>query len=134
MTIVRQNRFLSSDLRKVDHANVGILRRQFFQVGIVGRIHRPLHIGLARADPDFAHKHVFKSDGFISLDCQVQWSAARHHFWQRHIETTFSIGLPGNRVSAELHRDILAWVGPSPDFYRCFLLNNHVIAKDIWHF
>ncbi len=71
LTIVSQDWFLGAYLRKIDHADVSILRCQFLQILIIGGIDAPLHIGLARADPHFANQNIVKGDCFIGFDCQL---------------------------------------------------------------
>ena len=55
-----------------------ILGRRDFEVGIIGGGNRPLHVRLARADPNLAHEHVIELEGVFALDGKCVRPAGRH--------------------------------------------------------
>lgn len=54
--------FLCANLRNADETNVRVVCGCLFQIGIIGLIDGPLHVGLAGANPDFAHHDIGESD------------------------------------------------------------------------
>ena len=69
--------FLDAHLRHRDQSNVGVVGSQCLKVGIIRVSDWPLHVGLARADPDFADKYIFKNFGFVSFDDQIMGATGR---------------------------------------------------------
>ncbi len=131
---VSQDRLLSPHLRKVDHAQLRELRSQLFEIGIVGSVHAPLHVGLTGADPDFANKNILKCLCFIRRNRQCLRRAIGHHFRQTDDELSIRIGLSGDGLSRHFHGDIVARLRPAPDLNGHLLLDNHVVAEDVGHF
>src|SRR5262249_20972141 len=89
---------------------------------------RPLHVRLARANPDLANEDVFQLDLVLATDRQPVRLAIGLHGRQRHLPAPLGVGLCTGLVLAELHGHVLARIGPAPDRQRLVALQDHVTA------
>lgn len=97
--------------------------------GIVGGRHRPLHVGLSRADPDFADEDIVDDDGFtIPFDDELMRSTGGQ---RRQPQTpgavSADVGL--SRHASQRHCDRLLWRRPTPDHDRLRTLYHHVVGE-----
>ena len=106
-----------------------ILSSGDFLLGICANGHRPFHIRLTRAEPDFAHEHVLDLDRVRTFHRNCCGYFARHHRRQFDLPTPGCIGLGGLFIVANTHRDRFVRVRPTPYSNLLLLLQHHVVAK-----
>ena len=94
-------------------------------------VHLPLHIGLPRSQPDFAHQHVPQRDTltdavrhlqFGGFGAGPQWVQRKHPFAGliRHRRL---------RLASEFYRDLCPRLAPPPDRYHHAPLENGIVPE-----
>ena len=124
-------RFLNTNLRHRDEADVRKLRGGFLEVGIVRLVHAPLHVRLAGADPDLADEHVIERDRVLPLHRERVRAAVLHDWVEQHVPCAVWTRRRGLRLPTERHGDGLAGIGLAPDFVVDALLDDHVVAEHV---
>ena len=96
------------------------------------RRHRPLHVRLAGAEPDFTDHDIGQSDGLAVAAPQRQ-RAALAVGGERIQDGTPRAGLVGHGgffLSGKFDRDPLTGRGLSPDGHRLVTLEHHIVGED----
>ncbi len=127
--------------RRVEHPDLRVVRRREVDVGLAAPVEGPLHVGLAGAQPDFAHQHV-RDDPLLRLeiarhrhgpDAKISRGARGGQGGQADHPPTGGVGAgPGRRTIDALQRDphLLAGQGPAPDRHFPPLLQDHAVGED----
>src|SRR5262245_16141085 len=95
-------------------------------------IDRPLHVGLAGAEPDLADEDVLEDDLILARDGHRVRLAVGLHRLQRHLPAPVVIGLGADLLAIQRHRDLLARIGPAPDRQLPVPLEHHVTVDYRW--
>ena len=122
-------RLLSAHLWDADQANLRILGRTDFQVGVLGRGHGHCHVRLPRTDPDFADQHISELDAVLAFDRQLVWAAGGQWLQLDHPFAVF-VGHGSLDLLADCDRDFLAIAGPAPDSILLALLQYHMLGEN----
>ena len=125
--VVCPNRFLSTDLRKVDHSDIGIIGRQSFQIRIGRLIDIPLHVGLARANPDFSDQDIVDFDHAGALYSQLQCIATHLHRGKLRGPCSLFIGSGFYALTTDGDCDFLTGIVGAPNLVLLALLKHHVV-------
>ena len=128
--LMTPNRFLRSHLRKVNHANLRVVRGELLKIGVIGCIDGPLHIGLTGTDPHLANQDIFDFDGARTCDLQCvgptdgqRWDLGRPVPLR---VCTALCALVRNRKSDRFTR-----VAFAPYFVFLSLLQNHMVGENV---
>jgi len=90
------------------------------------------HVGLSRAEPHFAHQHVFQRDRFPVRDYGEGAALSRGgHRIERHLPASFRVRLRGLVLPGEGDGHLGSGFCGSPDRDGSFALENHGLAKSI---
>ena len=116
---------LGADVGHGDQADLREVGGQPLQVGVVGVVDVPLHVRLARADPDLADEHVVDLDLVLALDRQRVRPPGGHRV-ELHRPFLVVAGLGGLGLAVDGDGDLLARVGPAPDLVLLVSLEHHV--------
>jgi len=118
-------------LRHLDLADPGVaIGLGGYRVIASGRGHRPLHVRLARAQPDLADQHVLEDDAVRPRNRQGQ-GPTRGLRGEVHAPLAIGVRRRGGRLDAlESDRDPLAGIGPAPHGQPHIALKYHVIPED----
>ncbi len=115
----------------IEEADLRVIRGGDLLLGIQRLGHGPLHVGLARADPDFAEEDIVESDRVLPLHGHGVGLAVR--LQGRKVDPPLSVGTSfgGAALAGKLNRDFLSCRRRSPNPNQFLLLQDHVVAKDL---
>ena len=99
-------------------------------VGVLRLAHLPLHVRLARADPDLADEHVGEALRRGRAGDHELVRAARRFRRQRDAPAAVTAGGRRDALRAQADLDALVGRGPAPDADRHLLLQHHVVGED----
>ena len=117
------------DVGQAEQADGGIVRRFSRGLAVRRAVQRPLHVGLARAQPDFADQHVLDEVLLSGADPQ-RIGTARGTRRQPNHPTAVVVGAGLDPLVAELDQDQLVRLGLPPNRHRRVALQHHLVAKD----
>ena len=109
-------------------ANPRMIGGRDFLLRVVTQLDRPLHVGLARAEPDFAHQYVVPTNGRRPGDGHRQWTAS----WLRRkldLPLAGGVRLAAGARFTQLDGDLCAWLIPTPHGNLPITLEHHVLAE-----
>ena len=125
---VRQRR-VGLDARDGEKTDVRIGGSRDVRLRLERLAQRPLHVRLPAANPHFADEYVLELHARLARDREH----GRRGGGGERLEFHGPLGAArggGGLLTLELHRDLLAVVGPAPDRERDALLQDHVIGEN----
>ena len=120
-------RHAAQDVRHEEQANLRVLGLSDLPKAVGRGPHAPLHVRLARADPDLADQDVVQRKRVGSLDRHLV-GAAGLHLGKLDLPLAALVGCRLLVVSRERHGDLLTRFRPAPDLHRHVLLEDHVAS------
>ena len=99
-------------------------------LGLKGVAHRPTHIGLPRAKPDFTNRDVSQNDAVASPDGQSVVQTGGGGVDHRHPFAVFPGGQGVFLSPACGDGHLLSGLGPPPDWVAVVLLKHEMVGKD----
>ena len=121
---------LNADLRDGDQSNIGEVGRHDLQIAIVGGSQVEAHVGLPRADPNFADEHIAERDAVLAFDGQGE-RRADFHRGEFDLPIAPGVGGCGVALAGDGHGDLLIGISPAPDGVLLVALKDHVVAENI---